>query len=282
MHARASIRIALILTLALALAAIPAAIPAAAQAPQHAPLTPQQQRQLLVQAKQAYYNLHTSGASGVVTCQAVMQWDNHWPTQDSTLPHNPHADQMAAALKTVTFKVTLHTDNSIEATPLNLPTLADPKDAGYQEEIVARMRGALRVVLQGWARYEIRAAFERPDIQSSVADLGAHYAVVYKAFGEQEDITMSRDFLIDSIHFKGVVNETATSHPRFTPTPAGFLVTAWDTTVTGRFALSVSATVTYADVQGIHLPSTIVATYKPAHPGARITLTLSNYQFRKL
>ena len=202
-------------------------------------LTPQQQAKLMDQAKHAYYNLHTAGASGLVTCQAVMTWDNHWATQDKGLPHIAHGEQIAAALKTVKFKVILHTDNSIEPTALNLPKLADPREAEWQEAVVARMRGALVVLMQGWARYEVRSAFERTDIPSRVLDLGSRYAILYTVGKSEENIQMNRDFMIDSIHFRNAVGESGSSRPRFTSTPDGYLVNGWDIVVSGPMALSV-------------------------------------------
>jgi hypothetical protein len=246
------------------------------------PLSSQQQRALIVQAKRAYYNLHTAGVSGVITADAAMEWDNRWASQAKELPHVAQAEQLAVALKKVEFNVIFHTDNSIEVTPLNLPKLADAKESAWQEAVVDRMGGALRVILQGWARYEIRSGFERPDIESSVVDLGPRYAVTYKAPGVEEVITMGRDFQIEEAHLKTFLDVSASSHPKFRSTPDGFLLTHWESSVTGRVALSVSAAVTYADVQGIPLPQTVVATYKPCSPGAHVSIMLSNYRFRRL
>lgn len=179
-------------------------------------------RQVLTEARQAYYNLPAQGMAGF-QCGVTPDWEVL--LQEARKGNPDGVDRAIKLLSQLRFVVTLGTDGKVKLTHNEL--------AGQNKETndgLAQIYGGMEQMTSGfydtWSLFVINSPLPQPDSKFEMQAGGPLYLLAYTEGTTQVATTLSKDFAISEMkvttpEFDSVI------HPEFTKTPNGFLLSAY-------------------------------------------------------
>jgi hypothetical protein len=179
-------------------------------------------RQLITEARQAYYNLPAQGMAGF-QCSVTPKWET---LLRDALKENPEGgDRAIKLLSQLRFVVTLGEDGKVKLTHNELPGQNKETNDG-----LAQIYGGMEQMTSGfydtWSLFVINSPLPLPDSKFQLQAGGPLYLLAYTEGTAEIATTLTKDFAISEMkvttpEFDSVI------HPEFIRTPKGFLLSAY-------------------------------------------------------
>lgn len=209
-------------------------------------------RQILSQARQAYYNLRTEGLSEF-QCGVTPNWEALLQDQRKQDPKS--ADAAIETLGQLRFTIKLGADGKIKLTHNEL-TGQTQQMADALRQIYGGMEQMTSGFFETWALFMLNSPFPGVDSEYQLEARGPQYLLTYKE-GTTTDVatTMGRDFAISNL--KATTKEFDSGiQPKFAKSPKGLLLTAYDASYKSSSpgeTTELRVRIGYQDVGGLQL-----------------------------
>ena len=180
-------------------------------------------RQILTQARQAYYSLRTQGVSAF-QCQVVPDWNSLLQDERQTNP--AAADAAIKTLGQLRFVATFGANGKSSITHNEL-TGQTPQMNAALSQIYGGMEQMTSGFFDTWSLFMFNNPFPVAEGQFQLQPVGAIYTLHYLEGAADVVTTMSKDFAISEL----TVTTSAfhsTIHPSFTRSVNGFLLKGYD------------------------------------------------------
>lgn len=179
-------------------------------------------RQVITDARQAYYNLPAQGMAGF-QCSVTPNWET---LLRDALKENPDGvDRAIKLLSQLRFVVALGEDGKVKLTHNELPGQSKETNDG-----LAQIYGGMEQMTSGfydtWSLFVINSPLPQPDSKFQLQAGGPLYLLAYTEGTAEIATTLTKDFSISEMkvttpEFDSVI------HPEFTKFPKGFLLNAY-------------------------------------------------------
>jgi len=212
-------------------------------------------KEIITQARQAYYNLRNEGLDGF-TCSITPNWNALLEDVRKTDPAG--ADRAVTTLSRLHFTVTLGKDGKVQITHNDLPgETKEMMDA--LQQIYGGMEQMTSGFFDTWSLFMLNPPFPAVDSEYQLEALGPQYRLSYKDGEASVVTTMSRDFALDDLHVTTAVFDSSI-HPQFIKTSKGLLFTGYvadyQSNKPGE-ATHLKVQIGYQDVSGLQLLRTL-------------------------
>jgi hypothetical protein len=181
-------------------------------------------KQVVRQARQAYYNLRNEGLAEF-ECSITPNWKAILGDLSKSDP--AAADRALKTLSELRFSLRVGRDSKVQLTHNDIPAQNQQVADGLRQ-IYGGMEQMITGFFDHWSSFMLSHPF--PDVASEyrLQDVGPQYVLSYKD-GATTDIrtTMGKDFAISDLTIKSAEFDS-TIQPKFARTPKGLLFTSYE------------------------------------------------------
>ena len=213
-------------------------------------------REIVQQARQAYYSLQRQG---LLEFQTSVQ-PNWRLVLKEQLEKDPKSAEVALKLLNgIHFTLKFAHDGAVSVTHRADVAAPNPEAAKGFEQIFSGMEQAMSGFFDTWKPFMFTTPFPEVDSLYQVEDTGTEYVLTYKDGDTDVTTTMSKQLVIREMK---IVSPTFISalRPQFTRSPQGLLLTGYDATYrepSGSGAVTLKVQIGYQDVSGLQLPGSL-------------------------
>jgi hypothetical protein len=236
-------------------------------------------REIVKQARQAYYNLGDHGLTGF---QSNVQPNWRLVLKDQIAADPANAETALKMLNGIHFTVSLGPDGVVKVTHHVDVAPSNEKVAEGFNQIFSGMEQAMSGFFDTWKPFMLTSPFPAVNGDYQLEELDNQYHLSYKDDTADVATTMSKELLIseikvDSPAFKSVLK------PVFSKNPQGFLLTGYDATYqepSGKVGVQLKVQIDYQQVNGFQLPNKLNLTGSYQGTPFAMELTFSDYQVK--
>ncbi len=237
-------------------------------------------KQVVRQARQAYYNLRSEGLAEF-ECSVTPNWS--LLLADLSKSNPSAADRAVKTLSELHFNARLGRDGKVHLTHNDVPAQNQQMADGLRQ-IYGGMEQALSGFFDSWSPFMLSRPFPEVDSQYRLEDVGPQYVLSYKE-GATTDIktTMGKDFAISDLTVKSATFDS-TIQPKFIRTPKGFLFTSYEASYQSASpadATQLKVQIGYQEVDGLQLIHKLNLTGAYAGTPFAVELTFSECKVTK-
>jgi hypothetical protein len=235
-------------------------------------------QEIVRQARQSYYSLKSQGLAEL-RCAVQPDWDSIYKAVKTD---EVGAGQLLPILKGTHFTVVLGPDGA--------STISHESDTAPPNEEVARrvrqsidgMEQLLTGFFQTWSGFMFNSILPDPDSKYHLEDLGGKYDLTFGDDATSFAIALNHDLAIEELKETSPQLD-ATLHPQWSPSSKGLVLTGNQAKYQAAKSDSGELTVKveYQEVEGLSLPSIVVATIPFAADHVSIQLVFRDYQIKK-
>jgi hypothetical protein len=233
------------------------------------------------QARAAYYNLRSNGLVGF-QASIVPNWDPMLKEQLKTA--TPETVQAATkALNSLHFAMTLDDSNKVNVTHSADGPAANQQMAKAFDQIFEGMEQAVKGVFATWSPFMLTSVFPEVDSDYQVEQLSQQYLLTYKDGDADVVLTLGKDFAVREV--KVTTKEfTSMVWPEFTATAKGYVLSGYKAhyqSVAGNDTTELNIKLENREVSTLQLPDkmNIDAVYNGSP--YQIELAFADYQVQK-
>ncbi len=235
-------------------------------------------REIISQARQAYYSLR---AHGLVQFQATVQ--PNWRLLLKDIPDPAKVDDTAKILNKLHFSMSLDENGAVKVTHQSDATAEDDTRyaAGFNQ-IFDGMAQMTSGFFDTWKPFMLTSALPAVDSDYQLEDKGTEYLLTYKEGSSDVQTTLSKTLVITEIKV-----DDPTFHswirPQFQTSSKGFVLTGYDsayigTNGSGKTALTVQ--IENQEISGQVLPSKLTLNGSYEGTSFSVEVTFKDYQVR--
>lgn len=210
-------------------------------------------KEIIRQARQAYYNLSRLGLTGF---QSNIQ-PNWQVALRSQLAANPSgAQEGLRILNGLHFSMSLDPQGNVKVN--HTADVAAPNErvaAGFNQ-IYTGMEQTVTGFFMTWNLFMLQTPFPEVDAGFQLQDLGKQYLLSYKDSAAAVSTTMTKEFVITEIKVSSPAFKSSIS-PHFIRTPQGYILTGYEGNyepANGAGKTQIKVQVDYQEVNGLQLP----------------------------
>lgn len=225
--------------------------PAKAEAQQKSTPAQSDKKEVLRQARQAYYSLSDSGLEEFA-CSVTPDWSALLADERKSDP--AAADKAIATLNQLRFNATLGSDGKVRLTHNNLNSDNQAMVAALNQ-IFAGMEQMTSGFFDTWKLFMMSPPFPSIESQYQLENLGPQYRLSYKEDNADVVTTMEPDFSINQLKVTTPEFNSAI-WPKFTPTAKGLLFTSYEATYFSNKpdeSTKLKVAIAYQEVSGLEL-----------------------------
>jgi hypothetical protein len=230
------------------------ALPAAAADKKPAAKPPDQNKQILHQARAAYYNLRNEG---LLEFRANVVPD--WSPILEPLRKNADAASIERAKKILGglhFELALDKSNKVSVTHSADSNPENPEMAKGFNQIFEGMEQALKGFFDTWSPFMLTSMFPDEDSEFQLDDLGDKYRLSYKEGDADVVLTMSKNFVLSEAKVTSP-KFTSLLWPEFNATSKGFVLSGYTAdyrSTSGDETVKLKTRIGSRDVNALQLP----------------------------
>ncbi|MBZ5524054.1 MAG: hypothetical protein LAP21_17600 [Acidobacteriia bacterium] len=209
---------------------------------------------VLEKARASYYSLKNEGMAGF-QCDMTPNWAALLEEQRKTNPEG--IDAAIVRLKQLHFSVTVGADGAAKVTH-NEITADNEKMAEGLKQIYSGMEQMTTGFFQTWSVFVVSPPL--PELATPFElENGADYSLSYKDGATDVVTLMGRDFAVKALQVTAQ-EFVSILKPRFSKTPKGYLMTAYDADYEGaggKDKTELQVAIDYQPVEGLQVPKTL-------------------------
>lgn len=234
---------------------------------------------VLSQARQSYYNLRSEGLTSFA-CSVTPNWELLLQEQRKSDPDA--ADAAIKVLDQLHFTATLGPDDQVKLTHNDL--------AGQSQQMMDALKqiyGGMEQMTSGffdtWKLFMLNHPFPEVSSEYRLEAVGSQYRLSYRENLADVVTSMGRDFAIFNLKVTTAEFDSAIQ-PRFTSSPKGFLLTAYDATYQSQKpeeATQLKVLMAYQEVSGVQLLQKLNLSGSYGAAPFAVELTFSDCQVTK-
>jgi len=209
------------------------------------------QKAIVRQARQAYYNLRNEGLLEF-QCTLTPDWEALLADQRKADPAT--ADAGVRKLQQLHFSISLGPDGSVKITHNDIPSENQEMAKGLAQ-IFSGMEQMTTGFFQTWSPFMLNAPFPEVDSVYQLEEVGLQHRLSYKEGTADVVTTMGKDFAISSLNVT-TPEFDSTIQPQFTKTPKGLLLSGYEANYQGQSAAEATQLkvhIEYQEVSGLQL-----------------------------
>ena len=212
-------------------------------------------KQVVTQARAAYYNLKAQGLTDF-RCNATPNWAK---MLEGVRQKDPAQFERALdILKQLSFDVAVNTNGKTQVTH-NTPAAGNAQVASGYEDIFKGMEQMMSGFFDTWSPFAFNDILPEPDGNFQLSDAGTQYRLMYKDGAADVEATMGRDYAISELKVTSTAFHSSL-RPQFNKSAEGFMLTGYTADYEGKTkdeATHLEVSINYQQVSGVKLPQTL-------------------------
>jgi len=234
-------------------------------------------REIVRRAWQSYYSLKKQGLLEF-RCNALPDWDSMYKSLKTDTAGRL---QLLPMLQKTRFRIVLGPDGASTISHESDVAPPDEKIAQRLRDTIGGTEQMLTGFYQTWSQFVFNTLLPDEDSEYTVVELGGKYRLSYKEGAADIVTTMDHDFRIEQIEVASP-QFNAAFKTQWSNTPKGLLLVAYGAAIkTASASLSLTVKIEYQEIEGLELPSAIVATVPAGDGEVAIPVAFADYQIKK-